>query len=325
MVAVVVGTSIAGDVESMLADAVARGSIDAGEPVHLLRVDASGSGADLAGADAAVRWDLDDDGIARVLEQAPSLRWMHSPGAGVERWPLDVLAERGIVLTNGAGVFAIPIAEWVMTTMLTIVKNSYAVHDSQQAHQWARELPAEELYGKTLLVLGAGGIPSEIIKRADAFGMRIWASNRSGRQVEGAERVVQGDDWRDLLPESDFVVSTLPMTPATARMIAAAELALFKPGAWLLNVGRGATIDEDALVQALRDGVLGGAALDAWTTEPLPADSPAWSLPNMIVPPHMSGSSSAGRARGVRLFVDNLLRFRAGQPLTNVVDLSTGY
>lgn len=325
MVQVVVGTSISDDVRSMLDDANAGGRAHDREPIELLRVDASGAGDDLAGADAAVRWDLDDDGIRVVLDRARSLRWLHSPGAGVERWPLDVLAERNITLTNGAGVFAIPIAEWVLTTMLTIVKNSYAVHESQQAHRWARELPAEELYGKTLLVLGAGGIGREIIKRADAFGMRIWASNRSGRAVEGAERVVQDDGWRDLLPESDFVVSTLPMTPATATMISAPELATFKPGAWLLNVGRGATIDEDALVQALRNGVLGGAALDAWTTEPLPADSPAWSLPNMIVSPHMSGSSPAGRTRGLRLFVDNLLRFRAGEPLTNVVDLSTGY
>lgn len=325
MVQVVVGTSISDDVRSMLDDANAGGRAHDREPIELLQVDASGAGDDLADADAAVRWDLDADGIRAVLDRAPSLRWLHSPGAGVERWPLDILAERNITLTNGAGVFAIPIAEWVLTTMLTIVKNSYAVRESQQAHRWARELPAEELYGKTLLVLGAGGIGREIIKRADAFGMRIWASNRSGRAVEGAERVVQDDGWRDLLPESDFVVSTLPMTPATATMISAPELATFKPGAWLLNVGRGATIDEDALVQALRNGVLGGAALDAWTTEPLPADSPAWSLPNMIVSPHMSGSSSAGRTRGLRLFVDNLLRFSAGEPLTNVVDLSRGY
>lgn len=326
MVQVVVGTSIADDVRSMLdhPDSLGDTTRDR-EPIELLRVDAAGAGADLADADAAVRWDLGDEGIRAVLDQAPSLRWLHSPGAGVERWPLDVLAERNIVLTNGAGVFAIPIAEWVLTTMLTIVKNTDAVREAQRAHSWARELPADELYGKTLLVLGAGGIGREIIKRADAFGMRIWASNRSGRAVGGAERVVDDDGWRDLLPDCDFVVSTLPMTPATAKMIGAAELARFKPSAWLLNVGRGATIDEIALVQALRAGVLGGAALDAWTTEPLPADDPAWSLPNMIVSPHISGSSSVGRTRGLQLFVENLLRFNAGEPLTNVVDLSTGY
>jgi phosphoglycerate dehydrogenase-like enzyme len=322
MVQVLVGTSIADDVQAMLD---ADGRTGGAEPIELLRVNASAVGADLTSAEAAVRWDLDDDGISAVLEKARGLRWLHSPGAGVERWPLDVLAERNITLTNGAGVFAIPIAEWALTTMLTIVKNTYEVHDAQREHRWARDLPSEELYGKTVLVLGAGGIGREIIKRAGAFGMRIWATNRSGKGVDGAERVVQGDGWRDLLSESDFVVSTLPMTTATAGMIAAPELAAFKPGAWLLNVGRGATIDEDALVHALRQGPLGGAALDAWTTEPLPEDHPAWALPNMIVSPHMSGSSSSGRTRGLQLFVDNLVRFANGEPLTNVVDLATGY
>jgi phosphoglycerate dehydrogenase-like enzyme len=127
------------------------------------------------------------------------------------------------------------------------------------------------------------------------------------------------------LPDADFVVSTLPLTRETERMIGAEELKSFKPGAWLLNVGRGATIDEDALLDALRNGELGGAALDAWTTEPLPAEHPAWSTPNLVVSPHMSGSSAAGRTRGLNLFVENLRRFVAGQPLTNVVDLSAGY
>ena len=108
-------------------------------------------------------------------------------------------------------------------------------------------------------------------------------------------------------------------------MISTAELESFKPGAWLLNVGRGATIDEDALVQALRDRTLGGAALDAWTTEPLPSSHPAWALPTMVVSPHMSGSSPAGRDRGLRLFVDNIRRFAADEPMTNVVDLAVGY
>jgi phosphoglycerate dehydrogenase-like enzyme len=323
MVQVVVGRSIADDVRSMLDHATdcAR----AGESIELLRVDAAGSGDDLAGADAAVRWDLDDAGLKAVLDQASDLRWLHSPGAGVERWPLDSLAERRIVLTNGAGVFAIPIAEWVLTTMLTVVKNTYAVHEAQKARDWARALPADELYDKTVLVLGAGGIGREIIKRADAFGMRIWASNRSGRAVEGAVRVAGADAWRDLLPDCDFVVSTLPMTPATSKLIGAPELARLKPSAWLLNVGRGATIDEDALAQALVDGAIGGAALDVWTTEPLQRDSPLWSLPNMIVSPHMSGSSPASRKRGLQLFVDNLRRFAAGEELANVVDLASGY
>jgi phosphoglycerate dehydrogenase-like enzyme len=318
MVQVVVSKSIIQDVRRGLA------ALDSA-PVELLAVEARAIGVDLAHADAAIRWDLDQEGFRRVLDEASGLRWLHSPGAGVESWPLTELAARRITLTNAAGIFAIPIAEWVLTTMLTAVKQTHAVRQAQREHRWASDIPAEELFGKSLLVLGTGGIGGEVITRAAAFGMRIWGSNRSGRPVEGAERVVQGEAWRDLLPEADFVVSTLPLTRDTKGMIGEAELRTFKPGSWLLNVGRGPTIDETALVQALSDGLLGGAALDAWTSEPLSADDPAWSVPNMIVSPHMSGTSSAGRARGLSLFVDNLSRFAAGRPLTNVVDLSAGY
>jgi phosphoglycerate dehydrogenase-like enzyme len=137
--------------------------------------------------------------------------------------------------------------------------------------------------------------------------------------------VVQGEAWRDLLPDADFVVSTLPLTVETEGMIGVDELKRFKPGAWLLNVGRGATIDEQALMDALRNGQLGGAALDAWTTEPLLPDHPAWSTPNLVVSPHMSSSSEGVRMRGLTLFVDNIRRFATGHPLANVVDLSAGY
>jgi phosphoglycerate dehydrogenase-like enzyme len=325
MVKVVVSQSIVDDIRSLLDEVPDSRTRPGSADVELLAVDSKAAGADLTAADAAIRWDLDDDGFQTLLEQATELRWLHSPGAGIERWPLAELAERKIILTNAAGVFAIPIAEWVLTTMLTAVKQTHLVREAQQGRRWADDIPADELYGKTLLVLGTGGIGQEIINRAAAFGMRIWGSNRKGRPVDNTERVVQGDAWRDLLPEADFVVSTLPLTAETTKMISTAELDSFKPGAWLLNVGRGATIDEDALVHALREQTLGGAALDAWTTEPLPSDHPAWALPTMVVSPHMSGSSPAGRDRGLRLFADNIRRFAADEPMTNVVDLAVGY
>jgi phosphoglycerate dehydrogenase-like enzyme len=318
MIRVVVNSSIIDDVQKLL---VERDSAD----VELLGIDDNAVGAAVADADAAIRWDFDDAAFHAILDQAPRLRWLHSPGAGVENWPLEELAARKITLTNAAGVFAIPIAEWVLTTMLNAVKHTDAVRAAQREHRWVSDIPAEELYGRTLAVLGTGGIGSEVITRARGFGMRIWGSNRSGRPTEGVERVVPGDAWRELLPDADFVVSTLPLTRETRGMIGAAELKTFKPGAWLLNVGRGATIDEDALLDALRNGQLGGAALDAWTTEPLPADHPAWSTANVVVSPHISGASAVGRVRGLTLFADNVRRFANAQPLTNVVDLSVGY
>lgn len=318
MIKVAISHSIFGDVQRGLADDIAQ-------LVELVGVDPNASDADLTEVAAAIRWDLSDQGFRSVLDQASSLKWLHSPGAGVEGWPLDELAARNIVLTNAAGVFAIPIAEWVLATMLSVAKQLHTIREAQHQHRWAADVTPGELYGKTLLILGTGGIASQVISRASSFGMRVWAANRSGRPVPQAERTVQGDAWRDLLPETDFIVSTLPLTEQTHGIIGAADLEAIKPGAWVINVGRGATIDEDALLNAAQNGPLGGAALDVWTTEPLPADSPFWTTPNIIVSPHLSGESPAGRSRGLSLFTQNLSRFAAGQPLTNVVDLKAGY
>jgi phosphoglycerate dehydrogenase-like enzyme len=325
MVRVAVSASIEADVRSMIEDAPAAEATPDTARIELLAVDEEGGGADLRGADAAIRWDLTEQGFQRLLAEAAGLRWLHSPGAGVESWPLDELRRRGIVLTNAAGIYAIPIAEWVISAMLSVVKGTHEFRAAQREHRWATDVAMDELYGKTLVLLGTGGIAEQTALRAAAFGMRIWAANRSGRAVEWAERTVSADAWKELLPEADFVVSTVPATRDTIKMISADELKRFKPGAWLLNVGRGSTIDEAALVPALQNRVLGGAALDVWATEPLPADHPAWDLPNVIVSPHSSGNSAAGRDRSLRLFVDNLVRFAAGRPLDNVVDLSAGY
>ncbi len=282
-------------------------------------------GEEIAAADGALRWGLDSNAFDAFLAQAPRLRWLHSPGAGVEGWPLTEIAERGITLTNAAGVYAIPIAEWVLATMLEIVKRIDEVRAGQRERRWVSDLPVGELYGKTVLLLGSGGIAQQVAVRAAAFGMRILVSNRSGRPVELAERTVSGDGWRALLAEADFVVSTLPLTTETTALIGAAELAQLSPAAWVINVGRGGTIDQDALFTALADHQIGGAALDVFATEPLPPDSPAWDLGNLIISPHMSGSSDASQRRSLELFADNALRFSADQPLLNVVDLTAGY
>jgi phosphoglycerate dehydrogenase-like enzyme len=155
--------------------------------------------------------------------------------------------------------------------------------------------------------------------------MRVWGSNRSGREVEGIDMVVAGEEWRQLLPEADFVVVTLPLTNETRSMIGAAELRQCKPGAWLINVGRGATIDEAAMFEALRAGHLGGIAIDAWVEEPLPPDHPAWTTPNVIIWPHHSGSSPRNNERNLDLFIENLQRFIKGEELRNIVDYEAGY
>lgn len=317
MARIVVAETIAPEIQTRLAATAAE--------VELLIVDRDGNGQLLDLADGALRWDLSDAAFQRVIDHAPRLRWLHSASAGVETWPVEDLRRRNIVLTNAAGVFAIPIAEWVMAALLMIVKRAHEMHDAQREQRWANNLALDELMSKTLLILGTGGIGREVARRASAFGMRVWGASRRGAPVEGVERMVAGDEWRALVPEADFIVVTLPLTPATRALINAAELERFKPTAWLINVGRGATIDEPALLTALRSGRLGGAALDAWVDEPLPAGHAAWSTPNLIIWPHHSGSSPQNTRRGLDLFIDNVHRFARGEALLNVVDLDAGY
>ncbi|HYI57146.1 MAG TPA: D-2-hydroxyacid dehydrogenase [Microlunatus sp.] len=318
MVTIAAGSDVLDDLRDRLA-----APPDVTADVTLVAVDADD--VDLSTVDGALRWGMDADAFAAMLDRAPAVRWLHSPGAGVERWPLDELRRRDITLTNGAGVFAIPIAEWVLSTMLSAATRTREVDAAQRQHRWEGDLESDELYGRTLLVVGGGGIGQQIIDRAAAFGMRIWATNRSGRPVANADRTVTGDTWRDLLGEAHFVVVTVPLTEETRGMIGIGELSSMRSDAWLLNVGRGATLDEDAVLDAVADRRIAGVALDTWVTEPLPADHRAWDIPNVIVSPHRSGSTSAGRGRGLDLFADNVRRFVAGQPLRNVVDLDTGY
>lgn len=309
--------------KELAADLRARAG-EAGLDVELVEVDPEDSAVSLAGVEAALR----GDGAlspARLLAAAPHLRWLHSWSAGVEDVPFAELKRRGIVLTNAAGVYAIPIAEWVLTAMLMAIKQAHAMHDAQRGHRWNDEAQLDELAGKCLLILGTGGIGQEVARRAAAFGMRVVGASRSGRPVEHVEQIVAGDAWKALLPEADFVVVTLPVTEETRGVLGPAELKAFKPTAWLINIGRGATIDEPAMLAALRAGTLGGAAIDAWVEEPLPPDHPAWTTPNLIIWPHHSGSSPGNRVRGLDLFVENIRRFARGDELRNVVDLDAGY
>ena len=316
MVKIIASDEIAGTLRERVAALETQGEI--------LMVEQHGRGPNVEQADAVVSWH-GGRALGDIFGRAPKLRWVHSWSAGVESLPDDDLRRRGIILTNAAGVYAIPIAEWVLAAMLMVVKRAHEMHDAQHERRWASNLDLDELTGKTVLLLGTGGIGGEVARRAAAFEMRVWGASRGGAPVEHVERVVAGDEWKALLPEADFIVMTLPLTDQTRNMVGSEELARFKAGAWLINVGRGATVDEPALLDALQRNAIGGAAIDAWATEPLPADHPAWSLPNIIVWPHHSGSSPKNTDRGLDLLVDNIGRFAAGRDLRNVVDLDAGY
>ncbi|HEX6290991.1 MAG TPA: D-2-hydroxyacid dehydrogenase [Herpetosiphonaceae bacterium] len=309
-----------------IADRVRERAAELGLPVELVIVARDGSLAtDARQAEVFFRSHIANEVYERVLASAPQVRWVHTASAGVDGLLSDALTDRKITFTNSAGVYATPIAEWVLHALLMIVKHGPQMLAAQQARRWDDHIRFEELTGKTLTLLGTGGIGREIARRAAAFEMRVWGISRSGRAVEGFERIVSGEHWRDLLPATDFLVIAAPLTDATRRMIGERELALLPSRAWLINIARGAIVDEAALIAALEARAIAGAALDTFEQEPLPQESPLWTLPNVLISPHHSGSSPHSTRRAVDLFVGNLRRFVQGEPLINVVDLEAGY
>jgi phosphoglycerate dehydrogenase-like enzyme len=289
-------------------------------------VDAHGAfEGDPADSVAYFRWWTGRPILERVLAAAPGIRWLHTPSAGVDHLLIPPVLERDIALTNSAGVHAIPIAEFVMALLLSRAKALTGYAAAQAERRWDRELEPQELFERTMLILGIGGIGQAIAERAAAFGMRVWGSRRTPRPMSGVERVVGMDGWRALLPEADYLILAAPLTEETRGMVDAAALAALKPGAYLVNIARGPLVDEPALIAALSTGRLAGAALDTFEQEPLEPESPLWSLPNVTITPHATAGSPRMRERQIGLFLENLRRFRNGEPLLNVVDKTAGY
>lgn len=275
----------------------------------------------------------------RLLARCPQLRWVHSATAGVERVLTPTALQRGLIITNARGVFSRPIAEYVLLMILAVARRLPQLLELQRERTW-QPLPAVELRDVTVGIVGLGSIGQAVAALATAFGCRVIATRRREAAAVAAgelddpeqpvlapriERVLPPERLPELLAESDFVVLALPLTPETTDLFDPAMLARMKPGSWLINVARGALVDERALVRALQEGPLGGAVLDAFRDEPLAADSAFYGLPNCIVTPHTSWTSGRVVQRSVDLFCDNLRRFRVGEPLRNVVDPELGY
>nr|WP_041550323.1 NAD(P)-dependent oxidoreductase [Novosphingobium aromaticivorans] len=274
--------------------------------------------------EAEIGWfDLNDkEPMAKAIRSATKLKWLNSIYAGVDAMPLDLLRERGVVLTNGVGINAITIAEYVVMGMLTVAKGYREVVRAQERHEWLMDSPGKvELHGSRALVLGYGAIGQRVERMLQAFDVDVAKVRRSG----GAG-ALGPDEWRSQLGTFDWVILAVPATAETEGMIGAAELAAMKPTATLINVARGTVVDQEALVVALSAGRPGQAFLDVTSPEPLPADHPLWSLPNAHVTMHLSGRAQTRMfERSVARFLENLARFRRGEPLEPQVDLALGY
>jgi phosphoglycerate dehydrogenase-like enzyme len=286
-----------------------------------------------------LRGRLPADTFDRILVRAPNLRWVHSATAGVERVLTPASRERGIAITNARGVFSRPIAEYVLLMILAAARRLPQLLELQAERTW-QPLESRELRDVTVGIVGLGSIGRAVGALATAFGCRVIATRRRPEAgveaTEGAgdepflgtimlDRVLPPERLGELLAEADFVVLAAPLTADTAGLIGEVAIAQMKPGAWVINVARGELVDEHALVRALRAGRIGGAVLDTFREEPLPAASPLYDFPNVILTPHTSWSSTRVLDRSVGLFCDNLRRYAAGEPLVNVVDPTAGY
>lgn len=264
-----------------------------------------------------------------LVADAPNLRWWQQWHAGAD-WLMDYpeAVHMDFTLTNVSGLHAIPITEHIFAMLLGFARDLPNVIRAQQRKKWIGHDRDDvfELADKTMVLIGVGGIGSYTAQVAVALGMRVIAVRRRAQQeTPGIERTVGMDQLLDVLPDADFVVNTLPLTSETQGLIGEAELRAMKPTAYIVNIGRGGTMDEDALVRALQEGWIAGAGLDVFATEPLPQDSPLWEMENVIVSPHYAGQTNRYDERAIAIFLDNLRRYLRGESLVNVVDKRLGY
>ncbi|GAA1483292.1 D-2-hydroxyacid dehydrogenase [Brachybacterium fresconis] len=268
--------------------------------------------------------DVDPAQLARTVRANPRLRWVQAMAAGggsqLRAAGLEAAELERVAVTTSAGVHGSPLAEFALFGVLAGAKTLPRLTSLQRDHHWGERWEMRQLAEMTVLVLGLGGIGRACAQMFSALGSRVLGSSRSGTPVPHVEEIVPMDELPEAISRADAVVLTLPGTTSTDGLVDQGLLESAAPGTILVNVGRGTVVDEDALVGALDDGRIGFAALDVTATEPLPADSPLWDHPNVLISPHTAALSSAEEARIVELFIDNLRRHLEGRELRNVVD-----
>jgi phosphoglycerate dehydrogenase-like enzyme len=278
-------------------------------------------------ARAEVLFDFDFTNLEQIPALAPRVRWIQATSAGIG----ELLARTGlddtpIIFTTASGVHASALAEFCVTAMLVFVKELDRLKADQAAHRWERYC-ARELRGMTLGIIGLGNVGREVARLGESLGMHVIGTKRTVPPggLPHVERVLPPEAAGEVIRQADVLVLIVPQTAGTRGLVGQRELRSMKRGAILINIARGAIVDEAALIEVLREGHLGGAALDVFAKEPLPADSPLWDLPNVIVSPHSASTVPAENARLTDLFCENLRRYLEGKPLINVFDRAQRY
>jgi phosphoglycerate dehydrogenase-like enzyme len=260
-----------------------------------------------------------------LVEQMPNLRWLHVTRGGVSAYLTPAVKARPIQVTGSKGIHGAVFSEFALACILALVKKLPECIEAQKQKKWQRLVPIE-IEGKTLGIVGLGIAGSELARKAKALGMRVLATKRTAApKPDYVDELGTPDLLPRLLVESDFIVLLLASVPSTLDIIGENELRMMKRSAYLINLTGGRAIEEAWLVRALKEGWIAGAALDAFARQPLPEDSELWSLPNVIITPRIGGISSEKWPALLPIFIDNLKRFIAGEPLRNLVDKELGY
>lgn len=281
-------------------------------------------GANAAEAEILVACGAGRRQLEPLLPAAPKLRWIHSLSAGVDTLLFPALVESPVVVTNARGAYSRSLGEWAMAAVLYFAKDLRRLVRSQQRGVWD-VLEPSWVRGATLGIVGYGDLGRASAQLAHALGMKVLAVRRSPAPDPFCDEVLDADRLRDAIARSDYVLVTLPLTPETRHRVGAAEIAAMKPGAVLINIGRGPVVDEAPLIDALRAGRIRGAALDVFEQEPLPEGHAFYFLENVLLSAHCADHVPGWREDSMRVFLDNLALYRAGQPLRNVIDKKRGY
>ncbi|MFI5266310.1 MAG: D-2-hydroxyacid dehydrogenase [Chloroflexota bacterium] len=276
--------------------------------------------------DAVLIWGFGEHLISGVLREHPRVRWVHLRRAGVSDEMLAAMRENpSVVFTNGRGGRGPAVAEYAVVALLALLKGLPELHARQDRREWVRDFRMQEAGGKTVAILGLGDVGRNAARLLKAVGMHVIGIRRQPGAVPDVDETYDSAQLRSLLSRVSALIIAAPYTPDTEGLIGANELALMPEGSFLVNVGRGELVDTEALVAALKSGHLAGAALDVFVDEPLPPSSPLWSMPNVIISPHAASHTPESDDRGLEVFLENLRRFRGGEPLLNVVDAGLGY
>lgn len=278
----------------------------------------------LAKAEIVAGWNKEAE--AELLQADSKLQWVQSWSAGINRMPLDAFRDKAVCLTSASGVHPNPISETIFAMMLAWTRKLPVYFRQQAEKRWEHGGLRLELHGKTILIAGVGAIGQETARIAKAFGMRVIGIRRNGQALPEIDTMATPHELLSFLPEADYIVNTLPLTPQTHHFFGKDAFGAMKSSAFFVNIGRGATVDTAALVEVLQQGNLGGAGLDVFEQEPLPADHPLWDMEQVILTPHTAGSTEHYHVRAMDIFLRNLALYTQGErPLINEVDFTLSY